>query len=548
MERAVYYIRVSTQEEIQLKALSDQEQEAISAIKRKGWNLVGSYKDEGITGTQAIKRDDYMRLLNDIELDKFDIIVIKSQDRLMRNTKDWYLFVDKLVTHGKRLYMYLEDKFYTPDDALITGIKAILAEEYSRELSKKIKNAHRTRQLGKGKPIITSATWGYDNINKKIVVNEAEAEIVRLIYKLCADGYGSRSIVHELTNRNIYNRTGKEFEPAVCRNIIRNPLYKGTAVMNMKSIDFNTKKTVINPKEEWVFVENAVAPLVSEELWEKANREMDQRARICKTDVNHKHLIGINKGNYDLSSKIFCGLCGNVYWRRRRRTATGKITIYWSCREYVQNGRRNIKDTRGKHKIRVKKKEKSGCDNIHIKDEEIHEVLKAVANDLFGTEKNDVVETVVNLFQRVDSSNDFNIKLKKIEQERSKIEQQKDVLLNRLLDETITNEMYKKKFEEFELRLREIFSFKEDLEIQSRQQKSKEQQLDQIKQLLNRKVADAACVKAIIQHIKKIVVFPNRYEIYFDYMDSIKISLSEETKKKEYLYVNTGKNLTSIDN
>ena len=77
---------------------------------------------------------------------QFDIIVIKSQDRLMRNTKDWYLFLDRMQKNRKQLYIYLEHKFYTPDDALLTGIKAILAEEYSRELSKKINNAHRNRQ------------------------------------------------------------------------------------------------------------------------------------------------------------------------------------------------------------------------------------------------------------------------------------------------------------------------------------------------------------------------------------------------------------------
>ena len=63
----------------------------------------------------------------------------------MRNVKDWYIFVDKLVVNGKKLYMYLDGDFYTPDNALITGIKAILAEEYSRDLSKKLNNANKRR-------------------------------------------------------------------------------------------------------------------------------------------------------------------------------------------------------------------------------------------------------------------------------------------------------------------------------------------------------------------------------------------------------------------
>ena len=57
--------------------------------------------------------------------------------------------------------MYIERKFYTADDALITGIKAILAEEYSRELSKKINNAHRHRQIEGGKAMLTSRVFGF---------------------------------------------------------------------------------------------------------------------------------------------------------------------------------------------------------------------------------------------------------------------------------------------------------------------------------------------------------------------------------------------------
>lgn len=74
----------------------------------------------------------------------------------MRNTRDWYLFADRLNCAGKRLYFYLENTFYSPEDALLTGIKAILAEEYSRELSKKMNLAHQKRQQNNGKPVLTS--------------------------------------------------------------------------------------------------------------------------------------------------------------------------------------------------------------------------------------------------------------------------------------------------------------------------------------------------------------------------------------------------------
>ncbi len=109
------------------------------------------YEPEGQT--------EYNRLYEDLEQNRFDVVVIKSQDRLMRNTRDWYLFADRLNCAGKRLYFYLENTFYSPEDALLTGIKAILAEEYSRELSKKMNLAHQKRQQNNGKPVLTSKLW-----------------------------------------------------------------------------------------------------------------------------------------------------------------------------------------------------------------------------------------------------------------------------------------------------------------------------------------------------------------------------------------------------
>jgi DNA invertase Pin-like site-specific DNA recombinase len=94
--KAVYYARVSTEEEKQLNALSKQCDDLMDCINKNQWEFVDSYVDEGKSGTTTKKRDEYKRLCEDIESNKFHIIVIKSQDRLMRNVMDWYIFVDKL--------------------------------------------------------------------------------------------------------------------------------------------------------------------------------------------------------------------------------------------------------------------------------------------------------------------------------------------------------------------------------------------------------------------------------------------------------------------
>lgn len=99
--RAVFYARVSTEEEEQLNAIEKQIEENRDVISTKGWILVDEYIDKGITGTQTKKRNEYMRMLDDIRKNKFDIIVVKDQSRLQRNTMDWYIFLNEIVQNQK---------------------------------------------------------------------------------------------------------------------------------------------------------------------------------------------------------------------------------------------------------------------------------------------------------------------------------------------------------------------------------------------------------------------------------------------------------------
>ena len=199
--RAVFYARVSTEEERQLNALEKQIQENRDVISNNGWILVGEYIDEGKTGTTTKRRSAYKHLLADMTEGKFDIVVCKDQDRLQRNTLDWYLFVDNLVKNNLKLFMYLDNKFFIPsEDALITGIKAIIAEEYSRNLSKKLNNANRRRvekalageeiaAMGNGKSL------AFKIVNGKWVKDEKEAELGKKIFELYLE---YDSIMHRL--------------------------------------------------------------------------------------------------------------------------------------------------------------------------------------------------------------------------------------------------------------------------------------------------------------------------------------------------------------
>ena len=103
--RAVVYCRCSTEEEAQKDALAKQVQEAEECILQKEWMQVDSYV-ESKSGTTTKGRAEYNRLFDDLLEDKFDIVVVKSQDRLMRNAKDWYLFRPSCGLRQEALSLY----------------------------------------------------------------------------------------------------------------------------------------------------------------------------------------------------------------------------------------------------------------------------------------------------------------------------------------------------------------------------------------------------------------------------------------------------------
>lgn len=351
-ERAVYYCRVSTEEENQLTSVISQKEESMRTIWENGWTLIKGYVDEGKSGTTIRHRDEYNRMIQDMEEDRFDILVVKSQDRLMRNTREWYLFLDRLTRKKKRLYFYLERKFYSPEDALLTGIRAILAEDFSRSLSRNINHAHERRQRTGSKVILTSHTWGYDNVAGRIMINEKEAKMIKDIYAAAEKGMGSRRIAGVLADAGYQNRRGGLIAEQTIRRILRNPLYKGTAVMHRQHQEFENKQVEYLSREQWIFHEGAVPAIIAEEQWEKVNRQMDQR-RVClvdETEGKRKNFRGKRQGQFLLSGKMTCGLCGSPYWRRGRKLTHGK-QYYWSCSRFLTAGRGE-----------------KGCGNIHIKE------------------------------------------------------------------------------------------------------------------------------------------------------------------------------------
>lgn len=523
MLRAVIYCRCSTEEESQIDALKHQVAEARECVRQQGWVLVDEYV-ESKSGTSVKGRSEYNRLFQDLSRDKFDIIVIKSQDRLMRNTKDWYIFVDQLTTSRKRLYMYIERKFYTTDDALITGIKAILAEEYSRELSKKINNAHKNRQKKGGKPILTSNVYGLKKLadgSYEVIPEEAKVKVH--MYELFAAGYGSRTVANILKNEGIMNRKGVPFNANNILRMIKNPLNMGTIVMNTVHYDFELKRSFKTLEEEWYVYPDKVPAIVSKELWLKANQEVQKRT--SKRNIPDSTVFGKNPGKCLYTGKIFCGCCGQVFYRKMRRRYKDNAPIYdWKCNTYSENGR-NSEDMARPQIRKIQLEHVKGCDNVHLNEDKLNDFLEDICEKRYQPDKEQILNRMVSILSKVlkekNLQPDINLEMAK----KEKLEKQLSILLEKLLEGLISDELYRKKQAEIEQQIKASSEKIKNLAEQMAKGNELQERMITIRKALQEgDFIRKASVAGMLEEIDRIIIFPERMEIHFSYAKMLGIS------------------------
>ncbi|MDY3729166.1 MAG: recombinase family protein [Candidatus Choladocola sp.] len=514
-ERAVCYCRCSTEEESQKNALEKQVAEAEECICNHGWLLVDSYV-ESRSGTTTKGRDQYKRLCADLETGKFDIIVIKSQDRLMRNTMEWHIFLDRMTKNGKKLFMYLENKFFTPDDSLVTGIKAILAEEYSRELSKKINNAHHNRQKNGRNVILTGNTYGFCKLpDKSIGIIEEEADVKRRMYELCAAGYGGRTIAEILKNDGIVNRKGRPFTDANILRMIKNPMNKGTVVMGKRHFDFDTKQTLKVPEEEWHVFEHRIPAIVSEELWERANQEIKKRAEAGRK--NGVYRKNSSAGKYSLSGKLVCGCCNAVYYRTvRRGYGTGEKVFEWKCSNYLYTGRSADSGKARGQLRRVEVHRAEGCNNIHLNEEKLFRLLEDVFLKSYQPDKEKILRKTIRLLRRVLKDTDYQPQIDREKRQIEQIKKQMDVLLDKLLSGVIPDDMYQEKQSKLKCALDKSKETLLQLEKKNESGDTIKSRIDKIEQALQEgNLFEKASTASMLEEVEKIVVYPTYMEICF---------------------------------
>ena len=208
--RVAAYCRVSSNSADQRNSFATQEHVYTKYIAEKQeWELVDIFADEGLSGMKADNRPEFQRMIRMCELHQIDLILTKSVSRFARNVKEALNYTRKLKLLGIGV-QFEEDGINTlamADEMLLNTFAAIAQEE-----SKSISQHQRlsiVKRMEAGEYIASNAPYGYRLVDKKLVIYEPEAEVVRWIYRAYLNGLSIGGIARELTTLGVATKRGQ---------------------------------------------------------------------------------------------------------------------------------------------------------------------------------------------------------------------------------------------------------------------------------------------------------------------------------------------------
>ena len=338
--RVAAYCRVSTDSDEQATSYDAQVEHYTNFIqKNEEWEFAGIFADDGISGTNTKKREEFNRMIAECMEGHIDMIITKSISRFARNTLDCLRYIRQLKE--KNIPVFFEKENINTMDSkgeVLLTIMASLAQQESESLSKNVKMGMQFR-FQKGEVHVNHNRFmGYTkDEDGHLIIEPAEAEIVKRIYREYLQGASLKQIGDGLMDDGILTAAGKaKWRPESVKKILKNEKYIGDALLQKTyTVDVLTKKRVKNngivPQ---YYVENSHEPIIPRDLYMQVQEEMLRRANL-HSGANRKKRVYSSK--YALSSIVYCSKCGDIY-RRIAWNNRGKHSTVWRCVNRVEHG------------------------------------------------------------------------------------------------------------------------------------------------------------------------------------------------------------------
>ena len=350
--RVAAYCRVSTDDEEQLTSYEAQKNYYTDKIMtNKEWTMAGIFADEGITGTSARKRPEFLRMIRQCKQGKIDIVLTKSISRFARNTVDCLNYVRALKELGIAVIFEKENMNTLEIDSeiLITMLGAF-AQSESESISANVRWGIR-QAMKEGKATIQyKYLYGYrkgDDGKPEIIPDQAE--VVRKIYDLFLSGTPVRGIQEYLNANSVPNINGEpKWARSAIDSILTNEKYCGDVLLQKTYIDdcINKKVKKNTGQLPMYLVQNHHEGIISRETFDAAQAELARRS-AGKSPSKKNAPTGRSRysSKYALSDRLYCGECGTRYQRCTWRNRDGSKRIVWRCVSRVDYGNKYCHDS-----------------------------------------------------------------------------------------------------------------------------------------------------------------------------------------------------------
>lgn len=366
--RVAAYCRVSTDDDEQISSYEAQIAYYTEAIaKNPSWTFAGIYADEGISGTMTRKRKDFLRLMDDCEKGKIDLILTKSISRFARNTVDSLRWVRKL--RAMNIGVYFEEQAIDSlkaENEMLIGLFSVIAQAESENISANVKWGVQQR-MKNGLYCANFSCYGYQRGSAGVpeIIPE-QAEVVKRIFELYLDGFSVDQIKEYLESHGIKSRKGKsEWGKPVIRDMLRNEKYAGDLLLQKTfRPDCLSKKTKKNKGElpRYLVSDNHPA-IIDRTTFNAVQMEIARRSSKHKRSSNTLTEQAKYSGKYALTELLVCGECGCAY-RRTGKTKNGKRQYVWRCINRIENG-------------------VDACDAVGAEEQKLHAAICRCLNKMF---------------------------------------------------------------------------------------------------------------------------------------------------------------------
>ena len=350
--RVAAYCRVSTDDEEQLTSYEAQKNYYTDKIMtNKEWTMAGIFADEGITGTSARKRPEFLRMIRQCKQGKIDIVLTKSISRFARNTVDCLNYVRALKELGIAVIFEKENMNTLEIDSeiLITMLGAF-AQSESESISANVRWGIR-QAMKEGKATIQyKYLYGYrkgDDSKPEIIPDQAE--VVRKIYDMFLSGTPVRGIQEYLNTSAVPNINGEpKWARSAIDSILTNEKYCGDVLLQKTYIDdcINKKVKKNTGQLPMYLVQNHHEGIISRETFDAAQAELARRS-AGKSPSKKNAPTGRSRysSKYALSDRLYCGECGTRYQRCTWRNRDGSKRVVWRCVSRVDYGNKYCHDS-----------------------------------------------------------------------------------------------------------------------------------------------------------------------------------------------------------